>query len=893
MAHDLLKTKLHVPTPRRSVLPRSRLTSRMSGASEVSLTLVSAPAGFGKTTLLSEWSSRSAGARDSTAWVSLDHRDDDPGTFWSYVGAALRSVAPDLGAAAELDAPQAPTQAALAQLLNALQGREQDVQLVLDDYHVITDAVIHEGLAFLLDHLPDQVHVVLATRSDPPLQLARLRARGRLLEVRASDLRFTLEEATTYLRGSMGLPLTERDVVALDDRTEGWAAALQLAALSMQGRDDVSAFIDSFTGDDRYVVDYLAEEVLQRLPVGARRFLLDTCILSRFNGSLCDAVTAQPGGRAALEDLERQNLFVVGLDDQRRWYRYHHLFADVLRARLLDEDAERVPQLHLRASAWHDEHGNVADAVHHALVGEHWELAADLVERAIPLIRRDRHEATSRGWIEALPDSVVRARPLLGISYVGALMSSGRHEGVEARLQDLEEWLAHSGGAPAGDDGPLRTLPGTIAMYRAGQARLQGDVDGTMTHARRALTLAGDLDHVERGAAAALLGLAHWTQGDVVAARDHYVDSIACLQRAGHVADVLGCTIALVDLELARGRLTEAVAVTRRALELSDRQDSVARGTADAHTVLATLLLELGEVDPAVHHLRTAAALGEPAALPQNAYRWRLAKAVVSQSRGDGSAALALLDEAERVYDTDYSPDVRPVAAVRARLLLDLGRPAEAGAWALTRGLSVHDEPSYLHEYEHLTLARLLLSEEGAVEPALDRFLARLLVAAERAGRHGSVLDVLLLQARCAEAQHDRSAALELLRRALDLAEPQRWVRAVVGHGAVVAELLRVHTQQSPAGSYVHHLLAHLPDAQVVVPRQATGPDRLSEREIAVLRLLASDLDGPAIARTLFLSVNTVRTHTKSIYAKLGVNSRRAAVRRAQDLHLLGQSSLG
>ena len=873
MTSSLLQTKLHIPPSRPTLLPRARLVSRLDAAPGIVLALVSAPAGFGKTTLLSEWATRTPEARRRTAWVSLDSRDNDPTTFWSYVVAALQTVVPGAGEAGGVES-----------LLNDLHTVDQQVWLVLDDYHVIASAAVHDEMAFLVEHLPPHVHVVLSTRADPPLPLARLRARQQLVELRASDLRFTAEEAAAYLRDSMGLVLDERAIAALDSRTEGWVAALQLAALSMQGRQDLSGFVAEFTGDDRYIVDYLAEEVLQRLPGDLRSFLLRTSILTRFNGALCDAVTQQPGGRAALESLDRQNLFVVPLDDSRRWYRYHHLFADVLRARLLDEEPDAVSGLHLRASEWHESSGDLAEAVHHAVAGQQWLRAADLIQRAVPELRRERREATLRHWLDALPEQLVLERPVLAISYVGSLMSIGQVEAVDRHLKAVEDWLDRPGGtdaALASTDPLVRTLPGTVAMYQAGRARLRGDVEGTVQHATRARDLAGEHDHLERGAAEALLGLAHWSRGDLRTATRHYVESLDRMARAGHVADSLGCTIALADLELAQGRLQNAVDAYRRGLAAAEQQPVAPRGTADMHTGLATLLLERNQLDEAAEHLRAAAALGEAGALAQNAYRWRLAMATTRQVQGDLLGAEELLVEAELVYDSDYSPDVRPVAAVRARLHLVQGRIEEALAWTRSRQLSAADEMSYLREYEHLTLARVLL-HQARPDPQVDDLLGRLLTATEAGGRSGSVIDVLLLQARAAAARRDTTRALERLRRALELAEPQGYVRTVLDHGPAVVELLRLLAREP--GSYVPHLLS----AVGVVPAQRTGgPDRLSEREVEVLRLLASDLDGPGIARTLVVSVNTVRTHTKSIYAKLGVNSRLAAVHRAQDLGLL------
>ena len=500
MAGPLLETKLHVPRRRQSLVPRPRLSERLSRGTESALTLVSAPAGFGKTTLLAQWLAAVPADGPSVAWLTLDQRDNDPALFWTYVVAALRAAVPGLGAGALslLESPQPPNDAVLTALVNDLHAVSGDVVLVLEDYHVIEARDIQDGVAFLLEHLPPQAHLVIASRSDPELPLALLRGRGELVEVRAADLRFTPEEATAYLNGVMGLVLSAGDVTALEGRTEGWIAALQLAALSMQGRDDAASFIAGFAGDDRYIVDYLAEEVLQRQPERVQRFLLQTSILDRLSGSLCDAVTGQDDGKARLAALERGNLFLVPLDDRRHWYRYHQLFADVLQAHLLDEQPDVVPELHRRASAWHERNGEPSEAIRHALAAEDVERAADLVELAIPALRKDRQEATILRWLHRLPDEVVRARPVLAIGFVGALMASNEFEGVEDRLRDAERWLDSTPGSgrpparPIGWDGrrrpggafpPSRSDPdvpcrvGTGPGRRAGhpQARPAGD----------------------------------------------------------------------------------------------------------------------------------------------------------------------------------------------------------------------------------------------------------------------------------------------------------------------------------------------------------------------------------------------------------------------------------
>src|SRR6266851_9176163 len=453
MVTPLLETKFYVPKWRRGLVPRPRLSERLNRGAESKLTLVSAPAGFGKTTLLADWLAAVAVDGRTVTWLSLDQSDNHPASFWTYLIAALQTAEPHIGASAIslLQSPQPPPiEAVLTLLLNELGGMSADLVLVLDDYHVIDARDIHDGMTFLLDHLPPQPHLVIASRADPPLPLARLRARGELVEIRAADLRFTPDEAAVYLNQVMGLDLSAGDVAALEGRTEGWIAALQLAALSMQGRDDVAGFIAGFAGDDRYIVDYLAEEVLQRQPESVRSFLQQTSILDRLSGPLCDAVTGQVGGKAMLEALERANLFVVPLDDRRHWYRYHHLFADVLHARLLHEQPDRVPDLHLRASAWYEQSGERSVAIGHALAAGDFERAADLVELAIPAMRRSRQEAAVRGWLELLPDEVIRVRPVLSVGFAGALLARGELEGVEARLRDAEQWLNPATGSRTG-----------------------------------------------------------------------------------------------------------------------------------------------------------------------------------------------------------------------------------------------------------------------------------------------------------------------------------------------------------------------------------------------------------------------------------------------------------
>jgi LuxR family maltose regulon positive regulatory protein len=901
MASPLVATKLYIPKLRRGLVARPRLNERLGRGAESRLTLISAPAGFGKTTVLSAWLAAAGVERRSVAWLSVEESDRRPGLFWTYAITALQSVVPGVGAGALalLQSAQTPIETVLATLLNELNAVPDEILLVLDDYHLVDGPDVEAGVVFLLEHLPPHVHLVISSRADPALPLARLRARGELVEVRAADLRFTLDEVTDYLNAVVGLDLTAHDISALEGRTEGWIAALQLAALSMQGRADVTGFIAGFAGDDRYIVDYLVEEVLRRQPDHVRSFLIHTSILDRLSGPLCDAVTAQHGGKAMLELLDRANLFVVPLDDSRRWYRYHHLFADVLRTHLRDERAGELADLHRRASRWYHQNGEPAAAVRHALSAGDIERAAELVELAIPALLRTRQEPTIRGWLDALPDEVVRVRPVLAVGLVGALMSGGEFEGVEARLQDAERLLDK----PPTDraemvvvdgEGFLR-LPGEIQMYRAALALVQGDTPATIRHAHRAIDRAAVDDHLTRAGASALLGLAFWGDGDLAGAHRAYSACVDGLRRVGHISDILGCSITLADIRATQGRLGEALRTYEQALQLAAQQGgTMLRGTADMYVGMSQIACERNDLDAATRHLLRSQELGEHTGLPQNPYRWRVAMARVRQARGDLPGALQLLDEAQQVYVGDFAPNVRPVPALTARLLAAQGRFGEALGWAHEQGLSVDDDVSYLREFQHITLARVLLSQDtahrtGSAVDEAARLLERLLTAAETGERTGSVIEILVLLALAHHARGDTPGALAPLERALTLAEPEGYVRVFVGEGSPMVSLLKAVAKRRVWWTYVRRLVGAGETTTVTRPGQGLI-DPLSERELDVLRLLGTDLDGPAIARELVVSLNTLRTHTKSIYAKLGVNSRRAAVRQAGELNLLSRT---
>jgi len=900
MASQLVATKLFVPQLRGNLVERQRLDELLRRGSSARLTLISAPAGFGKTTLVAGWLRTRPPGERAEAWLSLDQTDNEPTAFWAHVIAALHKAMAEAGlpALSILPPGQHPGDLVLTSIVNELAAVAVEMDLILDDYHVIDHPEIQTGMAFLIEHLPPQAHIVITTRADPALPLARLRARGELVEIRSADLRFTADEAASYLNGMVGLGLTVTDIVTIEDRTEGWIAALQLAALSMRGRTDVSGFVAGFAGTDRYIFDYLLEEVLERQPAAVRGFLLDTCFLDRLSGPLCDAVTERTDGRAMLDVLQRSNLFLVPLDDRREWYRYHHLFADVLVTQIDAAGRDKLPARHQRASDWYEANGERGEAIRHALAGSHFERAAWLMELAIPATQKSRGEAIIRGWAHLLPPHLVRSRPVLGIGFVGGLMSFGDFESIEPRLRDIEwglKTIAESGdsadsGIVFADAAELRRLPGAIELYRAALAQVRGDIPAVILHAQRVQELAPPDDHVGRAAGSSFLGITHWSQGNLEAARLAWTEGRNGLARVGHIPDVLGVSIALADINLAQGRLRATGQILEEALRLAATPDgSVLRGTADIHAGLAAVYRERNDLPSAQMHLAKSQDLGESAGLPQHPYRWRVALAHLLCDQGEFARAAQLMDEAQRLYVSDFFPNVRPVAAMRARVAIVQGRLDEALGWQREAKLGADDELSYLREFQHITLARLMLaSADGQSDDlVVRRFLDRLLAAAERGERHGSVIEISMLMA--IASRHDHDAALVPLERALALAAPEGYARLFLSEAGPMEPLLKAAVKRGVCPDYARRLLAALAPRQAAPRRHPDLIEALSERELDVLRLLRTELGGPQIARELMVSENTMRTHTKNIYDKLGVNSRRAAVRRAEELDLLAR----
>jgi LuxR family maltose regulon positive regulatory protein len=902
-ANRLLDTKLHLPHSRPDLVPRPRLITAIGLGASQKLTIVVAPAGFGKTTLLAGWLAESP-IGEHAGWVSLDPSENEPALFWAYVVRALQKIHPAVGthALALLQSPKPPpTESFLTALINDINGIDSDFTLVLDDYHVIDASAVHGAMAFLLDHLPRRMRLVIASRADPPLPLARLRARGDLTELRVADLRFTLDEASAFLTQVMALDVSADDTVKLERRTEGWIAGLKLAALSMKGRGNVRGFVDAFSGDNRYVADYLVEEVLQAEPEHVRRFLLGTAMLDRLSGPLCDAVMGERNSQSLLENLERRNLFVVALDDRREWFRYHHLFADVLQAQGIRKDPDAARVFHRRASAWYEKHGSSADAIRYAFGAEDFDRAASLLERAWP--EKDR-SYESKKWLErvkTLPAEVIRARPVLSMGYAWALLNSGELEAAEPRLRDVEHWLetnaeaserpqASSPEMRVSDENRFESLPAELAAARVYLAQAFGDVPGTLEHARRALELIPEGDHAGRASGTALLALALWGRGDLEAAHRTFSDALAMMRNSGHVLSEIRGIFVLGDIRVAQGRLREAATIYELGLQLAREQvDSAAAETDELWLGLSELHCEWNDLESAVRHIDAVAQSAERTAHTGNRQRWCMAMARVRVARGHLEGAFQLLDEAERHERRDPLPRTRPIAAMKARIHLAQGRVDEAGAWVSTAKLSVDDDLSFLREFEHITLARILIARSPN---DATRLLERLRTAAQTSGRTGSLIEILVVESLAQHALGNMRGALDSLMQAVALAEPEGYLRVFIDEGTRMRDLLRHATARGLAGEYTRRvLLAFDAPKQPLVSTAATtaaaSVQLLTTRELAILRLIAAGLRNQEIADHLSISGATVKRHIANAYGKLGVGHRTEALARANELKLL------
>lgn len=882
MSEPLLLTKLYIPPLRPKVVLRLRLIERLNEGMHCKLTLISAPAGFGKTTLVSEWI---AGCGRQVAWLSLDERDNNPFRFLTYFIAALQTIRPNIGAGVlgTLQSPQPPsTESVLTTLLNEIATIPDNVILVLDDYHVIDSKPVDKALTFLIEHLPEQMRLVITTREDPDLPLARLRARDQLTELRAADLQFTQAETAEFLNRVMGLNLSVKDVAALETRTEGWIAGLQLAALSMQGRSDTSSFIQTFTGSHHFVLDYLVEEVLHQQTEVVQSFLLRTSILERMCGSLCEAVLCATAGsgQETLEYLERSNLFIIPLDNERHWYRYHHLFVDLLRRRLQQSVASStggegigVAELHSRASLWYEDHDLDIEAFQHAAAAGEVDHAVHLIEgKGIPLYHRGAL-VPLLNWLESLPKPELDKRPALWLMYARVLTSSGQASGVEEKLQAAETALQ---GAELSLE--ARDLIGSIASNRATMAYTKYQPDTVIVQAQRALEYLSPDNLPTRTLTTFTLGVGYMQNGDRIAATQAFNDAISISQTTGHTFVTSMATMALGNMQIMENKLFAAAETHRKALQLFGAQPLPI--ACESHLGLAQIFYEWNDLDAAEQHGQQALQLARQ--FEKVIDRYVICEVFLARlklARRDVAGAAAMLAQTEQsVRQNNFVYREPDVAAAQIMVLLKQGNLTTAADLAGKYALP-------------LSQARVFLAQ-GETSQALA-LLEPLRQQMEAKGWQDELLKVMILQTIALQAHGEKDKAVQMLSDALALAKPGDYIRTFVDEGEAMRLLIEKlsRSRNHPLSGYTDKLLAAFIQPAVVsksaiIRQKSAMIEPLSERELEVLKLLRSDLSGPEIALQLNVSINTFRTHTKNIFIKLGVNDRRAAIRHAEELDL-------
>jgi LuxR family maltose regulon positive regulatory protein len=914
MTTPILVTKLFIPPTRPELVPRPRLIEQLNDGLHRKLTLISAPAGFGKTTLVSEWvdtlqldAPKKIQIEHKIAWLSLDESDNDPVRFLTYLMAALNQIEGDEaslggGALSMLQTPQPPpAETILISLINKIAAIHNRIILILDDYHLINAQPIHDALNFLLENLPPQIHLVVATREDPPLHLARLRVRSQVTELRAADLRFISSEAAEFLNQEMGLDLSEKDIAALEKRTEGWIAGLQLAAISLQGQTDTSRLIQSFTGSHRLVLDYLIEEVLTQQHERVQTFLLQTAILDRLTGSLCDALTSQEDSQATLEMLEQANLFIISLDDDRRWYRYHHLFADLLRRRLRQNQPEQMPTLHHRASEWYEQNGFTDEAIEHALRAEDFERAAHLIEEMAEAVwGRGEHTKLGR-WLDRLPVELVFTKPQLCIFNAWILFVNGQQDAAERSLQIAEKRF-ETNTDRATEPSPIEwsrllgsesmKIQGRVAVIRAFLSFFRGDVPGIIQYSHQALEYLPEQDFTWRSTVAIVLGDAHTI---------NQLEALEACKATGDIYLILLTNLKLATTLRSQGKLQRTKEICQQLMQLAHECGLSQIGLVGwLLAIWGEVLAEFNDLDGAIDKARKGVELTQRGGTVAGLGRSYMCLIRILFSRGEMAGGEEIIQKMENVARESKVPPwiTIPMAAWQARLWLAQDRLEAAFQWVEERGLytdgeSTHlDEINYVMLIEYVTLARILIVQERLGEAT--GLLQRLLEAAEAGGRTSRVIEILILQALARQAQGDIDQAIITLEKALTLAEPEGFIQIFVDEGSPMAGLLYKALSRGIAHDYTNRLLAAFP---VTEPEPAVPPksqalkselvEPLSEREIEVLQLVAEGLTNQEIASRLYLAPSTVKVHTRNIYGKLGAHHRADAVAKARAFGIL------
>ena len=894
---ELLNTKLFIPRPRKNLVSRPRLVEGLNAGLDKKLTLIAAPAGFGKTTLLSGWTPQSP---RSVTWFSLDDDDNDSTRFWAYFITSLQKLHPDLGksALALLQSPQAPPiTSILIALINEVTAFSGAFAIVLDDYHLIDSQAIHDALTYLIDHQPANLHLVITTRVDPPLPLARMRAHDTLTEIRANELRFTSNEAAEFLAQVMGLSLFTEEIVALETRTEGWIAGLQIAALSMQGHEDISGFIQAFSGSHRHILGYLADEVLNQRPKGTLNFLLQTSILGRLCGPLCDAVTGQRNGDEILSKLEQANLFVVPLDDEGKWYRYHHLFAEVLQGRLEQTNRELVSDLQCRAGKWYASQGMMEEAVRHTLAGNDYEGAAQLIEIVAGKMLRRGSGSSLIHWLDALPEEVIRARPRLCLVRGWTFLW-----GPAPHLESVDEWVQLALQRVLDNQSDERDITGEAAVLQATTAAIRWDVAQSREYSQQALDYL-PLDSPWRSVMALCLGTALFYSGDATASR--FLGEAVRLSQAdgAHYIQLIAACF-LAEIQMFQGHIGHAKEMYQQVLVWADH-GIPQRGAIMAHSGLANILCEYNQLDAAITHLQLGSEQLQEVGGVWVALELFRSQARVHFAQGNWTKALNALNLAnQNGQKAQVDLVAKQAAALQAQMELVCGNLRAGKVWAESSGLSSNDQEAShpgLREVEYISYARIL-DAQGRRTEALS-ILERLLQSAQTEERNGNAITILTIQALVYQAQANTSRALECLERALTLAEPEGFVRTFVDEGEPMRLLLLdyqsiikkqlsdgVDSESLRLLAYTDKLLAAF--SQTVSdqkPGHETMVESLSERELDILRLIATGRSNQEIADILVIAMSTVKSHINSIYGKLSTNRRTQAVVIARDAGLLSE----